>query len=360
MGDSGRVGELGTTGYTGAWWAGVVAGTAITSRVAGRLSAGLRTPRSGAVVCLMLMLATYGPSLSGGFVHEDDRQAHTWQGWQELRPTSRRLTHWLIVGQQAVLGSSARAARSMSLGLHLVNGTLLYVLASSIVPASVAILALGLFWLHPLNTEAVGYAANASELLMACCALLALIAADRGRLVLAWIACACAVLAKEPGIAAFLLVPAWLWSRDRLSWRVALAWGLSLALPMVLAWPLIAPYVAGWPDARDLGRNVTAYSTLLMKWILPVGQTPMPDWWWMTTAHAQLGLALAAIAGIVAWHWKASRMACALILATLAPRMVWWLPGGPREHHLYLASAVLSVASAALLWRWTAPKESYV
>jgi hypothetical protein len=45
------------------------------------------------------------------------------------------------------------------------------------------------------------------------------------------------------------------------------------------------------------------------------------------------------------------RLVVALSVASLAPRLLWWLPGGPREHHLLLVSMALSVAVAAWLWR---------
>lgn len=303
----------------------------------------------------MLTLATYGPSLEGEFVHEDTREWQAWRGWAELSPASpsRRLTHWVTVARQSALGASSRAHRVTSLAVHLMNAGLLLTLARTVVPLGAAVLAMGLVLLHPLNTEAVGYAANLSELLMAACVLSALLLADRGRMWLAWLACAGAALAKEPGICAFLLVPIWVAGRRGLSGRIGLWWVASVTLPAVALWPMIASHGYGVPPLHDLARNVTAYGVLLGQWVWPTALTPMPDWYWLGRSEAALGLSLAVSAGLVLAASRTSAWVGLLIVASLAPRLLWWLPGGPREHHLYLASMALSVVGAAGLWRLT-------
>lgn len=293
----------------------------------------------------MLTLATYGPSLSGQFVHEDSRTAAA-VSWSP----SRLLTRAVSVARSAVFGDSSTAQRSVSLGLHLVNGALLLLLARAVVPVGAAVAAMGLFLLHTLNTEAVGYAANQSELLLALCALLALLAAERGHLVLAWLACAAAVLCKEAGALAFVLVPVWAISRQQWTAPQGIVWAASMVAPCALALPMVLSHGYGLPSLYDVGRNLAAYGWLLMKFVVPVGLTPMPDWYWLTPLS--VGACVVLLAGVVerAWRTPQGRVVVLLVVASLAPRLLWWLPGGPREHHLYLASAVLSVAVMSWLW----------
>lgn len=293
----------------------------------------------------MATMAVYAHSLSGQFVYEDTRIAP-----QLTLTPSRLLTRAVSVVRSAVIGDSSSAQRSVSLGLHLLNGALLLLLARSVVPAGAAVAAMGLFLLLPLNTEAVGYAANQSELLMALCALSAVLLADKRRPVLAWLACACAVLAKEPGICAFLLVPLWMGGRGRWDrWQLGL-WLASVAMPALSIWPMVASHGYGVPPLYDLGRNLTAYGWLLTKFALPVGLTPMPDWYWLSPLSVSACVVL--LAGLMerAGRHPQARFVALLVLASLAPRLLWWLPGGPREHHLYLAAMVLSVAVMGWLW----------
>lgn len=288
----------------------------------------------------------YGPSLAGGWVLEDARQPVAWS----LALSPRRVSSWVSWATQTLFSAGPGPARSVSLALHLVNGVCVALVARRLVPAGAAVLAMGVFLLHPLNTEAVAYPAMQSELLLTGATLAAMLVAPRS-LVGAWGLCALAALAKEAGIASFLVVAVWMTSLRALwSWRTAGAWLASVAGPALLAWPVMASLDYGWPEMQDITRSVTGYGALLLKFLIPVGLTPLHDWWGLTRPVAAIGLMVAMLVIGLTWRTRA-RGGVLLVIASLAPRLPWWLPGGPTEHHVYLASAGMSVAAAALIWR---------
>lgn len=305
----------------------------------------------GAVVCLILTAAVYGPSLTTGFVYEDTRGPG-------IRPSewtwgSRVVTRSVDRARTSLFGYGPLPAKALSLALHLVNGVLVGWLARAVLPAGAAVVAMGLFLLHPLNTEAVAYAAIQSELLMALCVLLALVAATNGQPVLAWLCCALAVGCKESGLVAFLLVPFWMASvRHGWRWSTVGWWSALSLLPALWAWPLLASHGYRWPSPDDLGVTFTMAGAVLTKWLWPVNLTIAYDWWLLTEPSRVFGaVSLWGLALAVGLCWRPVGLVLAFALLSLAPRLLWVLPDGIHEHHAYAATFAFAVGSAALLSR---------
>ncbi len=310
------------------------------------------------MVCVLLVTAAvYAHSLLGEQVYEDVRGPEsfpTWQGWAELNPSQpfRRLTRWVTIARRSVFGDAPIVAKSTSLALHLVNGALVWRLALLVVPELTAVLAMGLFLLHPLATEAVGYAAMQSELIMALCVLLALWSAAADRTVLAWLLCGLAVTAKEPGIVAFLLVPLWMSGvLRRWTWRAVSGWLVLSLLPAWWAWPILAAHGYGWPLAHTISINLAMLGALLSLTVNWSGLTLAHDWWLLTPSAAFWTCALLAGMAALCWQerWRGLGLLLTWIGLSVAPRLLWPLPDGLHEHHLYLALAGIAVTVSAAI-----------
>lgn len=301
-------------------------------------------------MCL-LTIAAYGPSLSGWFVYEDYVQP-------DPSGPVRAAVRWTYALTHAVAGDGPFPARVVNLGIHLLNGLLLWLVGRSVLTSAAALLAVGVFLLHPLQTESVAYLASRPELLMATWILLSCWAATSRRI---WLAAGCAALAvtgKELGVMAWVLVPLWAWqtgqrwSRWELAaWTVAGA-GMAALFDLALAsrgW-LVAPslpYVAG--QLAQLGRLVLLVGESL---IHPQALTLMHDWIWITrwVAIACAGGWLLALVTMRGW-W---RFAVLVTLAACLPRLLLPFPDGIHERHLYTPIFAWSLAIGAALF----PKES--
>ncbi len=199
-----------------------------------------------ALLCGLALMAL-SPLRSAGLVYEDrdplaymetSREVMTrpWHGWTAergvLMPAPRSLTN-ASYRVQAWAGATASGYHAGNVAIHLLNGLLLAWLVGSTGLAAVL-----LFVLHPINMEAVAYLSARTDLLCATGILLMLIASERDDWTApagATVGAAVAVLAKESGIVAILLLPIWLiyrrrWHRE---WAVTMSmWALS-ALPLV-------------------------------------------------------------------------------------------------------------------------------
>jgi tetratricopeptide (TPR) repeat protein len=171
-----------------------------------------RAPRAGPALALLLCLGAavlaYRPSIPGEFQFDDwatiatnrslrDPAAVRAIRVRDLLGPDRRVTHATFLLDHAIGGLDPAQYHRTSLALHLVAGCLAFALAAGCLrragasrPAWVAAAAAGAFVLHPLQTQAVAYAAQRSEVLAAVFglgSLLALVAAsDRWPRPAAW------------------------------------------------------------------------------------------------------------------------------------------------------------------------------
>src|SRR3990167_3826452 len=127
------------------------------------------SPRPVLIALILLTLCAYWPVRNSLFVYEDG---------EYLRPAQQPLTRaqWLAPRGLAALsyranvlqsGLTPRPWHAVNLGLHLLVGLSLYGLARRWLTWKVAAVAAGLYLVHPLNTEAVAYVAQRTELIAA-------------------------------------------------------------------------------------------------------------------------------------------------------------------------------------------------
>jgi len=348
-------------------------------------------PWQAAAVCLLVLIA-YWNSLEGSF-HFDDWSlvsdpdvAGPGVGWRLFRlGLTRPLTYWSFHlnflaggGQTNTIGFHL-----VSIALHAANSVLLLWIARRHVAAPAALLAAGLFAVHPLETEAVSYIFARSSLLATFFALLAFALFLRGRRGWSAAAFGFSLLAKEEGAAlpVFLLLYDFLFVSGRRGrqlaprkWYYAGLLGLAalaaarLFYVLKTAWePGVGFEVRGVPPlvyALTQPRVIWRYLRLI---VLPLGQNLDYDlplsrslWTPATTLPALLGLA--ALLGWLAWKVIAGRAA-----AETSARWPFWMLGyfillAPSssivaqsdviyEHRTYLPMTAMAVALGSLLWR---------
>ena len=237
-----------------------------------------------------------------------------------------------------------------------------------------AFFAAALYAVHPMMTEAAGYVSGRSEVLCAAgflgamlCARTAIVRQSRLAAAGAVVSGALAFASKETAIALpFVLIAYDAWVLGDGNWRRRLT---RVYLPIV-ALLLVAGAVrlrTLWTAAPAVQRspvdNLLTQAIVIWRYlgllILPTGQTIMHHVRFVTTAADPI--ALAALAALAAAAFVAIRQrtrapllafGVAWFLLVLAPSSsVVPLREGMAEHRVYLASAGLFLAAAALLAR---------
>ena len=287
-------------------------------------------PWQAAALCLLVLIA-YWNSLEGSF-HFDDWSllsdpdvAGPGVGWRLFRlGLTRPLTYWSFHlnflaggGQTNTIGFHL-----VSIALHAANSVLLLWIARRHVAAPAALLAAGLFAVHPLETEAVSYIFARSSLLATFFALLAFALFLRGRRGWSAAAFGFSLLAKEEGAAlpAFLLLYDFLFVSGRhgrqlapRKWYYAGLLGLAALAAARLFYVLKTAWEPGIGfEVRGVSALVYALTQPRVIWrylrliVLPLGQNLDYDmplsrslWTPATTLPALLGLA--ALLGWLAW-----------------------------------------------------------
>lgn len=301
----------------------------------------------------------YAPSLAGDFVYEDARADGTATPMpllgarRVLEP--RWLTNASFAWTTALWDAGPRAARTVSLAWHLLNGLLLWAVARRVVTEAAAVVAVGLYLLHPLQIEAVAAVAYRSELVVASALLLALWCADRGWLIPAFLCALGAVLGKPIGVMAVALVPIWLtWHRSPRWTETARVYWLAASFPVLLL-VLDQARIWAWATPETVGRTVAAAVALTARVLVPVRLSIEYDAGaWSPVLIAALLILLAA-AIETAWRrgWRPALLVAAWIGASLLPRIVWQIGDGLHDHYLYVPMLALSVAGASVLFPHT-------
>lgn len=294
--------------------------------------------------CALVMLALYAPTLGYDYVYEDKNDLETFtqpwplRGWED---TWHRVTHMpQRIGRDlsfAIAGTDPMSAHAGNVVLHLVNGVLVYRLGLLWITPAGAVVAAGLFWLHPVQVESVAYISSRSDVLATTFALLAVLLWRR-----AWwsLACALACVFTKETYAAVLVVPLldgtttrptiplWVWS--------------ALAIPIVAygLWTF-----GRWPHPYPAMLTLTQLTSLLSLWVLPIGQTIDHDWVRISAPMVIVTVVLWSQLAVIAawWQWPAWSLALGSIVLLFVPRFVIPLAEGLHEHHLYLPAVALSL-----------------
>jgi hypothetical protein len=282
---------------------------------------------------------------TAGFVYEDLNDLNTtyrpWQGLlTELHDAAVRPSRALTRAVERTVGFDAVRQHAASLVLHLVAGMLVYALAVGLLAPWGATFAAAVFLLAPWQVEAVAYASARADILVTLAVLGGLVSVRAERLPLAWLCAGAAVLAKEAGIVAWILLPAWaLWLGAEwplawiAGWTLTAAGGALVALTTrdgALAWP------HPWLRLREL-----AALLLTPPWRLSIDPDLTATWpVWSCLLVTVLGQR-------VAPRW--TLLVVGGVLLAWLPRLVLPLREGPHFHHLYLPAVALSLGAAALV-----------
>lgn len=312
-------------------------------------------------------MIAYAGSLSGGFVYEDTVGFPHWPWWSNVAMAALRFPPRSVSGLSLALtatvaGDGAFPARLVNLLWHLLNGLLVGLVARPLLSRAAAVFAVGLFLLHPVQTETVAYVASRPELIAATFVLGALLAVEQQRVPLAGALAFGALLAKEFAITAVLLVPLFAWwhgqtwtLQQRLVWIVSVGALAICGVVILHQRGLDGPYY-GLPSLRYTGAQLAMLWRLLGLWpealIHPQALTIDHDWRWITPSLAVMAMACWAWVLLAAHRhaWPLWGFAAAWTLVSLSLRLVLPIPDGLHERHLYTPSILWSLASGAVLF----------
>jgi hypothetical protein len=285
----------------------------------------------------------YAPHVrSAAFVYEDLNDLNTtyraWQGWRiELHDAAVRPARALTRLVDRSVGFSPVRQHAASLALHLAAGALVYALGLTVIAPRGAVLAAALFLLAPWQVEAVAYAAARADVLMTLAVLWGALAIERGRFGWAWLAAVAAVAAKESGVAAWLLLPAWAWWIDEpwplgwlLVWCLTALGGVLVGLAAHVGTLTAPPVLTGLRDLAGL--------LLTPPWRLSI-DPETTSWGPLVLLSSLVGIGLAR-----APRWTA--LVVGGVLLAWLPRLLVPLSEAPHFHHLMLPTVFLSLGVA--------------
>lgn len=319
----------------------------------------------GLLGLLALTAALYAPSLRGGVVFED-------LNWIDASVTTVQ-----VPSRDLALASHVadlRVDHAINVGLHLLNGALVYGLAQPYGPL-VAVSAASVFLLHPLASSAVAYLSARTDLLMTSGVLLAVWLSRRvptwGRWGLIGLCLLAASASKEVGVMGIGLVAItgqWPSARRIAESRgfvalaivalVGLGIGLALAGGRVINWFSMAPNLGGspLPWGAYLSLQLAMLWHLLTLVVWPVGFSVDHDVLaisvtaqrvaWLLTAGC-VGLLLTSRRSVVGWT-------IAWVGISVLPRFIFRTSEFLTEPQLYIAMPAISVLiGSGLAWLWT-------
>ena len=250
----------------------------------------------------------YANSLSGPFIIDDGvtivDNPHIRQLWplsralvtdRESPVAGRPLVNFSFAINYAIGGLAVGGYHLVNLVLHIMCALLLFGvvrrtldlpslhLADRSTPIA---LATALLWLvHPLNTEAVDYVTQRTELMMGACYLLTLYAAIRAQdstwsvsekrehwwLVLAVVACGLGMACKESMVTAPVMV--WLYDRiffdgtRRLRWQFHLALATTWLMLLALGWSGPRIHSAGWSAGVGVWTYLLNQAVMIVRYL---------------------------------------------------------------------------------------------
>lgn len=315
----------------------------------------------------VLTILAYRPIWSAGWAYEDSNAAFANPSVTGETPIAVDRARWLsALSHRLVYHVTPKPwlHHGVNLGLHLVNGGLVYAIGLVFLSPLAAWLAAAVFLLHPLQSEAVAYVASRSELLAATFALTAFWVSLKatswtGHLV-TWLCVALAVCAKESAVVIVPLIAIADAFRDRrLSlWRY-LALGVPVALIAFTVLTLDHRSVSELSRLEYAATQATAIWRYLAMVVVPIGFSVDHDYelvpWavrWLALAGVWVLMMVPLVLSVTMadsetkrecrlWDWFPRLKVCAFgvtwLLIGLAPRFVMRIPELLNEHQTYLA-----------------------
>lgn len=296
-------------------------------------------PRTVITLLLMALVGAvwaYRDVWAIGLVYEDERWLSGIWGPLEWTVPSRALTTLTVRWTLPVLPW----AHAFNVGVHVMNGVLVFLLASGMLRPSVAVAVATVFLWHPLNVEAVAYLYGRADLLVTTGLLLTAIGMRSERWPVAALGIAVALTTKETGLTALpLAVLCWRGSRVALGLLLLAGVGVVAGLPFVrwagmpsLPWWAFAPVQSGallqiltnaiWPAHLSIDHDALTVAP----WVRVL---------------AVVGLAAWAAA---VWRWQSSPLwlLAAWPLLMVAPRFALYHVETINERQLYPAMVGVS------------------
>lgn len=294
----------------------------------------------------LMTVAAYARVWSFGFLYDDANWLPPiWPGvsWHGLALGPFFLASWLG-------GGLPWAFHALVLGLHLLNGWLLWLFAKNWLQGPSRLLTVGLFWLHPIQVETVAYLSGGVEALLATyllCFFLGGLALRRPvRLstvligLLSGLSLVLAVRLKLSAMPLLMIAPiALAMMHKRVNWRVLVG-----VVALVLLFASSTAWVIGLRAGGMLERLARVNDVALETWrylalvVWPFGfsieHSFAHDWAWLAGTEAGL-------LGVLAWlHravWAAPWYAWLWVVSLLLPRGLAMFQGSLlTEHHTYL------------------------
>lgn len=328
-----------------------------------------RIHRSAVLLILLLMtVISYWPSYSAPFVYEDTNfvsENLAVRGEQNIQIRARffsALVNWVNWRVAPSSGSFHR----VNVVIHLVNGLLVYSIASVFGVSLMAFVAAFIFLLHPIQTEAVAYIAGRTELLSVFFVLLSLHLIVRqkcvgwGRALLILLCMGLAVSAKESAIVGFGLIALVLWYR-----RISLSYSLlgtcvvlGSLIALAISWTVFKNDFLARSD-RDVfdyaAWQATAFWRYMGLVLWPAGFNIDHDFDILPRWVA--GLSIIGI-GVINYIWVLARghgsrsmfiFSWAWVMIALSIRFVMRQPELLNEHQFYTAMVGISLLLASIV-----------
>ncbi len=314
----------------------------------------------------VMTVAAYGSVWNSPWLYDD---------WNWLPFTTLTSSDWRAWGRlpfawaNALSGGLPWASHGLILAVHLLNGVLLVSLLRKWFSEPALALVLALFWLHPLQVEAVGYVTGGIEVLLTLYVLVAL----KGLQTETWLGYAVALCGFSLALAlkwsalplllvvpillsginpmiavrfAALVIPA----ASVLLWSAFMAWG---------PWHHAAGTMTRWVELQQLAVGLWRGLSLV---VVPYGFSIEHDWAIVPAAFALMAVLASVIAGVLAYRlqtvWEGPWWAYVWIVGLLLPRALVLHEASPlTEHHLYLPFLALWCLAGAALDRFTSTGE---
>ncbi len=312
-------------------------------------------PAYGFALLLAVTFAVYGGTFYAPFVFDD---AHYITGNPSVNFTepihlsnarslslfTYRLNYW--VSQDRPFGYHV-----VNLGIHLLNGWLVWQLATLLLSESGALFAAGLFLLHPLQSQAVIYLSGRTELLATLGILASMLAFMRSRWLWAVLFAMLGMMSKETALVIPILWACWVIYRGEVRRLLIGIWACGIALLFVLLNPTLPTHLtristnfAGIPE------QCAAVWILASRFILPVGFTLDHDFsgipvYWTLAALIAFGALIP-----LAIHYRRTVFGFGLawFVVLMGLRIIAGPEGYLAEHHFYAAFAGMAVLVTSL------------